>query len=192
MTNIGKVPVRRLSARYGIMLLLAVMLAGCNGCHRDGQPAAVDTSQPSIDTARQPASDTANVTPDKDSVAHSAPDNELQLKRDSAEITNLRLFTRKQKEIYDASLLIGEWTRGTEHEVYLADGTGRMWDMSEDVSRDEAQRFNWTLDSNLLTIVCHLELGGVLPKRYVVTYADDESLAYQDVHGNPYLLDKQR
>ncbi len=101
-------------------------------------------------------------------------------------------MTRKQKVIYDAALLVGKWTRGTENEVYLPDGTGRMWDSSEDVSASEAQSFKWTLDSNLLTIVCHLELGGILPKRYVVTFADDENLVYRDSYGTSYMWDKKR
>lgn len=82
--------------------------------------------------------------------------------------------------------------QGTEHEVYLADGTGRMWDTADDVSDAEAQRFSWTLDSNLLTLICHLELGGVVPKRYVVTFADDENLSYKDPYGKARLWDKKR
>ena len=81
--------------------------------------------------------------------------------------------------------------RSTEHEVYLADGTGRMWDTSDDVSETEAQSFSWTLDSNLLTLVCNLELGGIIPKRYVVTFVDDENLSYKDHYGKAYLWDKK-
>lgn len=66
-----------------------------------------------------------------------------------------------------------------------------MWDAADDVSRDEAQRFDWSLDSNLLTIINRMEMGGVVPKRFVVTFADDESLSYTDLYGNAYLWDKE-
>lgn len=144
--------------------------------------AKVADTETVADSVLPPMGDTGSVQPSGGTV--------VMMQQDSAEITNLRVLTRKQKVIYSPSLLVGEWVRGTEHEVYQADGTGLMWDSSEDVSRDEAQRFKWTLDSNLLTIVCRLELGGVVPKRYVVTFADDESLAYNDLFGTAYLWDK--
>ncbi|MBO4281809.1 MAG: hypothetical protein J5873_01265 [Bacteroidales bacterium] len=113
------------------------------------------------------------------------------LQQDSAEVTNLRLLARKQRVIYDPLLLVGEWQHGTEHEVYLADGTGYQWDTSDDVAREEAQPFQWRLDSNLLTIICRLQRGGIVPRRYVVTYADDESLSYSDNYGGAFLWDKK-
>ena len=65
-----------------------------------------------------------------------------------------------------------------------------MWDVSEDVAHSEAQRFLWTLDSNLLSIDFRLELGAIVPKRYVVTFADDENLVYRDAYGFSYMWDK--
>lgn len=175
--------------------MLAV--SGCTRCGRETET-VLDTAK------RDSANNISQVIPGEapaaqDSVADGTAayrDNSTNraptLHQDSAEITNLRLLTRKQKVIYEAALLVGKWTRGTENEVYLSDGTGRMWDSSEDVSASEAQSFNWTLDSNLLTIICHLELGGVLPKRYVVTFADDESLVYRDNYGTFYMWDKKK
>lgn len=173
-----------------LVLIASVVFAACKRSgSQSGSPVATDSgTQTSLPAA---TADTTSVVTDSTSTSDGKTKYRLELEQDSAEITNLRIFTRKQKEIYDAALLIGEWVRGTEHEVYLADGTGRMWDTSEDIAAGEAQRFNWTLDSNLLTIVCHLELGGVLPKRYVVTYADEESLAYQDLYGTAYLWDRK-
>ncbi len=76
--------------------------------------------------------------------------------------------------------------------TFSGNGTGSMWDEADDIERSEAQGFEWTLDSNLLTVICRLELGGVVPKRYVVTFADDESLAYSDYFGTAYLWDKDK
>lgn len=114
-----------------------------------------------------------------------------KLHLDSAEVTNIRIFARRQKVIYSPSLLIGEWLRGTEHEVFLEDHTGLLWKTSDDVCRKEAQPFTWSLDSNRLIMMFKFERGtAVVPRMYVVTYADEESLAYSDAYGNAFLWDK--
>ena len=182
--------------RYILLLTLIVLLFdGCTRCGRtpDTAPdtAQTDTATVKDSTGIEPAQSSDSLMPMESTTDGATAASPAILRQDSAEITNLRLHTRKQKVIYDASLLVGEWVRGTEHEVYLADGTGRMWDTADDVSDAEAQRFSWTLDSNLLTLICHLELGGVVPKRYVVTFADDESLSYNDPYGKAYLWDKK-
>ena len=174
-----------------ILFTLAIIVLATSCKHRTK---TVDATP--HDTTKQDTTvlvDTMPTAPDTDTLVSQVTHHKSLIfnEEDSAEVTNLRILTRKQKEIYPPALLVGEWIRGTEHEVYHSDGTGRMWDTSEDVDASEAQRFNWTLDSNLLTIVCHLELGGILPKRYVVTYADNENLAYQDLYGKAYLWDKK-
>ena len=179
-----------------ILMLIVFLLDGCTRCGR-GSDTASDTAQTDTTTVKdstgiEPAHSSDSLMPMESTTDGATAASPAIFQQDSAEITNLRLLTRKQKVIYDASLLVGEWVRGTEHEVYLADGTGRMWDTSDDVSDAEAQRFNWTLDSNLLTLICHLELGGVVPKRYVVTFADDENLSYNDPYGKAYLWDRKR
>ncbi len=182
--------------RYILLLTLIVLLFdGCTRCGRtpDTAPdtAQTDTATVKDSTGIEPVQSSDSLMPMESTTDGATAASPAILRQDSAEITNLRLLTRKQKVIYDASLLVGEWVRGTEHEVYLADGTGRMWDTGDDVSDAEAQRFSWTLDSNLLTLICHLELGGVVPKRYVVTFADDENLSYNDPYGKAYLWDKK-
>ncbi len=112
------------------------------------------------------------------------------VQQDSAEVTNLRLFARKQRVIYNPALMIGEWQQGSEHEQYIADGTGRRWDTGDDVSRDEAQAFSWTMDSNLLTIRYDLKLGGIMIRQYVVTFVDEESLVYRDAFDGTFMFDK--
>ncbi len=182
--------------RYILLLtLIAFLFDGCTRCGRTPDTAQdttqTDTATVKDSTGIEPAQSSDSLMPMESTTDGATAASPAILRQDSAEITNLRLLTRKQKVIYDASLLVGEWVRGTEHEVYLADGTGRMWDTGEDVSDAEAQRFSWTLDSNLLTLICHLELGGVVPKRYVVTFADDENLSYNDPYGKAYLWDKK-
>ncbi len=169
-----------------IFLSITLLVVACK--HKN-EKQAIDSVPKNTDTAI--AVDNTIVPAVADTITHMKEENTLNIHEDSIEITNLRLLARKQKVIYSSTLLIGEWIHGTEHEEYYANGTGRMWDTSDDVSSDEAQRFEWTLDSNLLTIICHLELGAILPKRYIVTFADDETLAYKDLYGSAYLWDKR-
>ena len=125
-----------------------------------------------------------------DTVTQTTPSGAVMAQQDSAETVNLRLFTRKQRVIYDSALMIGEWLQGSEHEQYIADGSGRRWDTGDDVSRDEAQVFSWTMDSNLLTVRYDLKLGGLMIRQYVVTFVDDETLVYRDAYGGTFMFDK--
>ena len=156
-----------------VFVLVLVFTFATVSCRHKDKKNVVDSVPKTSDTLT--VVDTVYPMP-SDTVASETKETEYIMKRDSAVIRNLRLFTRKQKVIYSPDMLVGEWVNGTEHEIYFANGTGKMWDTSEDVSRDEAQEFEWSLDSNLLTVICRLKLGGVLPKRYVVTFVDDENL----------------
>lgn len=167
------------------LFLIAVLLVV--GCHHD--------SKQQQDTIPEPTEPTVTVT---DTVASQGEDTtafETQSKWhsvhiDTAEITNLRLFRKKQKVIYSPTLLVGEWVLGTLHMEYRADGSGLHWDTGEDIRKEEAQRFNWSLDSNLLTLTFHAALGGVVPKLYLVTFVDDENLSYRNAYDDSYLWDK--
>ncbi len=172
-------------------LLLVVCFLLMSGCHRRNSTEGLP--EPVIPPTLTVPADTIMVE-SKDSGSRSvrplSPDEKIQLQRDSAEITNLRIFARKQRVIYNPLLLVGNWQRGTEHLLFRKDSTGLMWDTSDDVSREEAQPFSWSMDSNVLVLVCRLMRGALVPKRYVVTYLDEESLSCSDVHGNAFLWDR--
>ena len=72
----------------------------------------------------------------------------------------------------------------------MIDGTGRYWDAKEDIAREEAQTFLWTMDSNLLVLEFHLALGGLFYRQYVVTFVDEENLVYRDAYDKSYMWDK--
>lgn len=151
------------------------------GCHHKQQPAeevaAVDSVQ---DTIVSPVGEEP-----------SQPLQTYQLGTDTATRVDLRAFSRRQKVIYSPELLVGRWVCGSLYEEYDADGYGRSWDTADDVSRAEAKRFQWTMDSNLLHVEYPITTGGVVPREYLVTYADDESLVYKDDFGTSYMLDKK-
>lgn len=166
--------------RKGAVWLLALVLLA-TGCGRrqksNEQPPAAAKTQQAGDRG-EPAG-----APDVTQPQHG-------LHTDTATRTDARLFGRKEATIYSARQLCGKWVMGPVYECYYADGTGKQWDTSEDVDESEAQTFRWTLDSNLLHEVYSMTAGGVVPRDYVVTYADDESLVYKDAFGNAYMWDR--
>lgn len=171
--------------RKWMLWMAAALLAAA--CHRGSEPAPADTVSP-VPQPREVMDSTP--VPEAETPDESSQQKGYTLQRDNAEVTNLRVFARKQRVIYTPDMLVGGWSRGTIHEEYAADGTGLTWNTAEDVSRDEARRFQWTLDSNLLTLVYKLDYGGVVPKHYVVTFVDNENLSYSDNYGESYLWDK--
>ncbi len=48
----------------------------------------------------------------------------------------------------DKSQIVGKWMTPDEKyfEVYYADGTGKFWDLKDDVTEDEASMFTWEFD----------------------------------------------
>lgn len=173
-------------------------------CHRDKQKPKADRTSivVSADTinAQCQSDENKELATDEDSLhkmgktprATSKVPGIHEMKLDTAETTNLRLFTRKQHTIYSPALMMGIWLRETEHEEFLPDGKGRYWDTKDDVSRDEAQSFLWTMDSNLLVLEFRLEMGAVFYRQYVVTYVDDETLVYRDNFDRSYMWDKKQ
>ncbi len=155
-------------------------------CHRDGKKPVSDTA--AIDTA-QAIEDTSLVI-SVDTVDSQKSKQVYEIHRDTMGITNMRILARRQRTIYSPSLMVGEWQRETLHEIYYADGSGRYWDTNDDVSREEAQSFMWTMDSNLLLMEIPMELGGVLYRQYVVTFVDDETMVYRDRYNCSYMWDK--
>lgn len=87
--------------------------------------------------------------------------------------------------IIDEGLLIGKWQsqEGSKSEYYRydADYTGARWNTAEDISEEEAQRFEWTLVKDDLTHYHLMTTGGnKVPKFYKVTELSATTLKYKD------------
>lgn len=168
---------------YTLALLTSVVLAAC---HNHGGETTMSDSV----VATQTDEDTGAIrgvepTNDQDTSQGYVRQNNEE------EDINAGLFSRKEKTMYSAEQLCGEWVCGTLHEVYNSDGTGLQWDTKDDVSREEAQKFTWKIENNSLRQVYSMQLGGVVPRVYTVTFADDESLVYKDDFGESFMWDKK-
>lgn len=94
----------------------------------------------------------------------------------------------REKKHFDIELIVGKWVAGTEYYRYDNDGKGATWDVADDVNEDEAQPFEWEFDeeSNHLTLIHQMEMGGVIPKSYTLKTLDDKVLAYTDKYDSTY------
>ena len=96
---------------------------------------------------------------------------------------------------FDPSLLYGKWQEGSVYERYYASAiervlpngdtvqvNGTTWDVSDDVTEDEAQLFNWTLTGATLK---HEHVGTfvTVPKVYTVIMLSSSNLVYKDDYG---------
>jgi hypothetical protein len=81
---------------------------------------------------------------------------------------------------FDETLLYGTWKSGTVYYKYLSNGTGSTWDTADDVTEEEAQKFNWTLEFDEFTHIHIMEIGGVVPKYYTMTELTASTLKYKD------------
>lgn len=96
----------------------------------------------------------------------------------------------KEDVTYDQSLLTGKWKSGTLFYKYAAAGTGATWDTADNVTEAEAQTFTWTLESDILTHIHILQVGGSVPKIYTVTELTATSLKYHDDFAVSYSFTK--
>jgi hypothetical protein len=103
-----------------------------------------------------------------------------------------------KEDNFDEALLAGKWLSiekvdGVNHQVYykyVSDGTGSTWDITDNVTENEAQAFTWTLKKAELTQIHIMSIGGNIPKVYTVTELTTTSLKYHDGFGVTYLLTK--
>jgi hypothetical protein len=111
-------------------------------------------------------------------------------------VMSLGACHKKPVEInYDASMLYGKWQEGTVYERYydsliervLPNGdtvhvNGTTWDVSDDVTEDEAQLFNWSVTGATLK---HEHVGAfvMVPKLYTITLLTSNNLVYKDDYG---------
>lgn len=83
---------------------------------------------------------------------------------------------------YDINNLYGKWRSGTEYYVYQADGMGYTWDEKDDVSEDEAQPFEWTVDNEEMIHIHKAELDFDATMYYIITELTSSTLKYYDAY----------
>ena len=69
----------------------------------------------------------------------------------------------------DKTQLVGKWMTSDEQyfEVYYSDGTGKEWDLRDDVQEEEASVFTWEFDEGAkdkFFKYYEMEIGGTVPQ----------------------------
>lgn len=99
-------------------------------------------------------------------------------------LTTTSCKKEKIEEKTYSELIVGRWktSDGGHYEVYDAGGTGHMWDPADDVQEDEADTFEWSIDSNnKLTQIVHFhEGGGVVPQYCNILVLNESTFKYNN------------
>lgn len=71
----------------------------------------------------------------------------------------------------DKTQIVGKWMTPDEKyfEVYYSDGTGKFWDLKDDVTEEEASKFTWEFDEgadNKFFQYHEMEIGGAIVPQY--------------------------
>lgn len=95
----------------------------------------------------------------------------------------------ESSEEFDAKLLYGRWQEGSVFERYDSTGMGATWDVSDDVSEEEAMHFNWSLEGSTMI---HEYIGTVVivPKVYTINTLNESQLTYSDDYGKTHSFSK--
>ena len=181
--------------RYAILLATTfVPLVICGSCRPKHDECAMPTAASDSVAAMQPKHSASS--PKQDTVAGcvNPSGEEITLIQGDTISRTDALFCPKKKRIqFTADQFYGEWIAGTLHECYFADSTGLQWDTKDDVSRQEAQHFFWSLtDNNRLMQVYTMGVNGIVPRDYDVTLVNEESLVYKDAFGNAFRWNKMQ
>ena len=96
-----------------------------------------------------------------------------------------------EKVKLDVELLIGCWTSGMVYYIFELDGSGVTWNAEDDVTKEEASAFTWSLKGKWITLAHHMNMSTIdIPKKYRVIQLDLMNLCFEDEFGKEYVFSK--
>lgn len=105
-------------------------------------------------------------------------------------ISCILVSCRDGSNYFSEDLLLGKWVEGSEYYRYDSDHTGVTWDVSDDVSEEEALPYSWSLEGDRLTHLHRMNEGQIVPKTYTITKLSATSLKYNDSYGVMHSFSK--
>ena len=87
-------------------------------------------------------------------------------------------------------MLVGLW-QNDGHVFYRfnPDGTGRTWDIDDDITEDEATQFGWEAYEEAIMMTHKLRIRGIVPRYYELDRLNAFDLRFHDAYNN-YTLEK--
>ena len=80
-------------------------------------------------------------------------------------------------------IVVGLWQKD-DHVFYRfnSDGTGHTWDVEDDVTEEEASKFNWETYEEAIMLTHKLRLRGVVPRYYELDCLNAFDLRFHDAY----------
>lgn len=86
-----------------------------------------------------------------------------------------------EDKVYDTDLIIGLWQSGTVFYRFNEDGSGRTWDIADDVTEVEGSKLTWEVNKTRFIHYHQMEVNdAIIPKAYNINNLDLMNLEIED------------
>ena len=86
-----------------------------------------------------------------------------------------------EDKVYDTDLIIGLWQSGTVFYRFNEDGSGRTWDIADDVTELEGSKLTWEVNKTRFIHYHQMEVNdAIIPKAYNINNLDLINLEIED------------
>lgn len=86
-----------------------------------------------------------------------------------------------EDKVYDTDLIIGLWQSGTVFYRFNEDGSGRTWDIADDVTELEGSKLTWEVNKTRFIHYHQMEVNdAIIPKAYNINHLDLMNLEIED------------
>ena len=106
-------------------------------------------------------------------------------------VSRHKSFKSRELELCPADkkeMIVGLW-QIDNHIFYRfnSDGTGRTWDVNDDLTEDEASEFQWEAFKESILVAHKLKFRGVIPRYYEFEIINEHSLRFSDSYSTQTL-----
>lgn len=86
-------------------------------------------------------------------------------------------------------ILVGLWQKdGHVYYRFDADGSGRTWDVDDDVSESEASAFGWEAYEEAIMMTHKMRIRGIVPRYYELDHIGASDLRFHDSYSTYVLV----
>ena len=86
-----------------------------------------------------------------------------------------------EDEAFDTDMIIGLWQSGTVFYRFNEDGSGRTWDIADDVTELEGSKLTWEVNKTRFIHYHQMEVNdAIIPKAYNINHLDLMNLEIED------------
>ena len=87
-------------------------------------------------------------------------------------------------------MLVGLWQKdGHVYYRFNPDGSGRTWDVDDDLTEEEAAAFQWEAYKEAIMLTHKLRISGIVPRYYELDILNEYDLRFHDTYST-YTLER--